>query len=372
MAPSSPIAYYQQVGRAGRATDSAEVVLLPGPEDADIWRYFASVAFPSEVMVRNVIAALDTEKPLSTPALEPMVDLNRSRLEMVLKVLDVDGAVRRVKGGWLSTRQAWSYDADRYRALDEARRREQQAMIDYQDTSLCRMVFLRSQLDDPDLVPGEVCGRCDNCCGSRYSSAVDEAELVATRERLSRPGIELAPRKQWPSGLGKLGLNLSGRIGDGAETGRVIGRLTDIGWGARLRTLLQTDGEVPDAVVRAAVAVLKAWDWDTRPVAVLGLDSVAHPLLIRSLVDRLASLGRLENLGVLRYRPDRRPVTAANSAYRVAALADSWSVSDLAVNGPVLLVDDLTDTGWTLTMAARAVRSAGAPAVLPFAIAAVS
>jgi len=371
-APSSPIAYYQQVGRAGRATDSAEVVLLPGPEDADIWRYFASVAFPSEVMVRNVIAALDTEKPLSTPALEPMVDLNRSRLEMVLKVLDVDGAVRRVKGGWLSTRQAWSYDADRYRALDEARRREQQAMIDYQDTSLCRMVFLRSQLDDPDLVPGEVCGRCDNCCGSRYSSAVDEAELVATRERLSRPGIELAPRKQWPSGLGKLGLNLSGRIGDGAETGRVIGRLTDIGWGARLRTLLQTDGEVPDAVVRAAVAVLKAWDWDTRPVAVLGLDSVAHPLLIRSLVDRLASLGRLENLGVLRYRPDRRPVTAANSAYRVAALADSWSVSDLAVNGPVLLVDDLTDTGWTLTMAARAVRSAGAPAVLPFAIAAVS
>ncbi|MDH6243767.1 RecQ family ATP-dependent DNA helicase [Mycobacterium sp. OTB74] len=371
-APSSPIAYYQQVGRAGRATDSAEVVLLPGPEDADIWRYFASVAFPSEAMVRNVIRALDTEKPLSTPALEPLVDLNRSRLEMVLKVLDVDGAVRRVKGGWLATGQDWAYDADRYRALDEARRREQQAMLDYQGTSECRMVFLRSQLDDPELKAGEQCGRCDNCCGSRYGVAVDEAEVQATRERLSRPGVELAPRRQWPSGMTKLGLNLSGRISDGPEAGRVIGRLTDIGWGARLRSLLATDGEVPDAVVQAAVQVLKAWGWETRPVAVMGLDSDGHPQLIRSLVDRLAELGRLQNLGTLQYRPQRRPVTAANSAYRVAALADSWDIPTLDMTGPVLLVDDLADTGWTLTMAARVVRAAGAPAVLPFAIASVS
>lgn len=371
-APSSPIAYYQQVGRAGRATDSAEVVLLPGPEDADIWRYFASVAFPSELMVRGVIAALDTERPLSTPALEPLVDLNRSRLEMVLKVLDVDGAVRRVKGGWLATGQAWSYDADRYRALDEARRREQQAMVDYQVTGECRMVFLRSQLDDPDLQPGQRCGRCDNCAGSRYEAEVDGAALDVTRERLSRPGVELAPRRQWPSGMAKLGLDLSGRIGDGPQTGRVIGRLTDIGWGAKLRDLLAADGDVPDAVVQAAVAVLKAWDWHDRPIAVMGLDSACHPRLIGSLVDRLAELGRLQNLGILRYRTDRRPVTAANSAYRVAALADSWEAPALDVAGPVLLIDDLADTGWTLTMAARAVRAAGAPSVLPFAIASVS
>src|SRR6202022_2329203 len=96
-APSSPIAYYQQVGRAGRSTASAEVILLPGREDQDVWRYFASVAFPSEAMVRNVICALEPDRPQSTPALEPLVDLGRTRLEMVLKVLDVDGAVRRVK-----------------------------------------------------------------------------------------------------------------------------------------------------------------------------------------------------------------------------------------------------------------------------------
>jgi ATP-dependent DNA helicase RecQ len=373
-APSSPIAYYQQVGRAGRSTSSAEVVLLPGHEDQDIWRYFASVAFPSEPMVRSVIDALDPDRPQSTPALEPLVDLGRSRLEMVLKVLDVDGAVRRVKGGWVSTGQQWTYDEPRYRKLDEARRREQQAMLDYQSTADCRMAFLRAQLDDPELTEGSRCGRCDNCAGTRYSAHVDKTALDSARDQLRRPGVELAPRKQWPSGMKKLGVDLSGRIDDGPAVGRTIGRLTDLGWGTRLRNVLaESDQPAPDDVVRAAVAVLAGWQWQTRPVAVMGLESVGHPILIGSVVDRLAELGRLTNLGVLRYAPARRPITAANSAYRVAALSDAWVRPELPeLCGPVLLVDDITDSGWTITMASRVLRLAGADEVLPFALASVS
>jgi ATP-dependent DNA helicase RecQ len=374
-APSSPIAYYQQVGRAGRATDNAEVVLLPGREDQDVWRYFASVAFPSEGMVRNVIGALDIERPQSTPALEPLVDLGRTRLEMVLKVLDVDGAVRRVKGGWLATGQPWHYDEARYRQLDDARRREQQAMLDYQSTDECRMTFLRRQLDDPDLLDGERCGRCDNCAGTRLDAAVNDDATALIQKRLMRPGVEITPRKQWPSGLGKRGVDLSGRIGDGPEPGRAIGRLTDLGWGPRLRRLLdEPDGEVPPEIVQAAVKVLASWDWADRPTAVLALDADIHPILISSLSRELARIGRLTDLGVLRYAPGCRPVTATNSAYRVAALVGRWPPPEpsaiAASGGPVLLVDDLTDTGWTLTMAARVVRQAGAPAVLPFALAA--
>ena len=195
------------------------MILLPGREDQDVWRYFASVAFPSEAMVRNVIRELESDRPQSTPALEPLVDLSRSRLEMVLKVLDVDGAVRRVKGGWIGTGEPWSYDEERYRNLDEARRREQQAMLDYQNTDRCRMSFLRSQLDDPELKDGDRCGRCDNCTGPRYSADVDAAATESARKRLMRPGIETTPRKQWPTGLSKLGLNLSGRIDDGPARG---------------------------------------------------------------------------------------------------------------------------------------------------------
>jgi ATP-dependent DNA helicase RecQ len=303
------------------------------------------------------------------------VDLGRTRLEMVLKVLDVDGAVRRVKGGWLATGQPWHYDEARYRQLDDARRREQQAMLDYQSTDECRMTFLRRQLDDPDLLDGERCGRCDNCAGTRLDAAVNDDATALIQKRLMRPGVEITPRKQWPSGLGKRGVDLSGRIGDGPEPGRAIGRLTDLGWGPRLRRLLdEPDGEVPPEIVQAAVKVLASWDWADRPTAVLALDADIHPILISSLSRELARIGRLTDLGVLRYAPGRRPVTATNSAYRVAALVGRWPPPEpsaiAASGGPVLLVDDLTDTGWTLTMAARVVRQAGAPAVLPFALAA--
>ena len=378
-APQSPIAYYQQVGRAGRSTPRADAILLPGHEDAEIWRYFASVAFPPESLVRNVIGALESERPLSTPALEPLVDLGRTRLEMVLKVLDVDGAVRRVKGGWVSTGRPWSYDEARYRKLDAARRSEQQAMLDYQDTADCRMTFLRRQLDDPALADGgdPQCGRCDNCAGTRFTAVVDDAALQGVNERLQRCGVELAPRRQWPTGMAKIGVTLSGRIDDGPAEGRAIGRLTDLGWGPRLRRLLDgPDAPAPDDVLRAVVATLADWPWQTRPVAVMGVDSVRHPLLIASLVDRIAEIGRLASLGTLQYAPTRRPVTASNSAYRVAALHDCWEVPDERVlqqiPGPVLLVDDVTDTGWTMTTAARCLRRAGVAGVLPFTLASVN
>jgi len=347
-------------------------VLLPGPEDRQIWQWFASVAFPEESLVRRVIDALDYEKPLSTQALEPRVDLNRSRLEMVLKVLDVDGAVRRVKGGWIATGQPWVYDAERYGRLEQARTAEQNAMIEYERTAECRMLFLRRQLDDPELTadtPG--CGRCDNCTGSRWSDAVDEQEVARTKARLERPGVDLPPRRQWPTGMATLGVKLSGRITDGPEPGRVLGRLSDLGWGPRLRALLDApDGPVPDAVVQAAVAVLASWDWAQRPTAVMAVESPTHPVLTASLASRLSQLGRLQDLGVLRRRTGHSQATAANSAYRIAALVDAWETPDLSgVNGPILLVDAVTDTDWTLTMAARTLVAAGADAVLPFALA---
>ena len=371
-APSSPISYYQQVGRAGRSTDRAEVVLLPGPEDRRIWQWFASVAFPDEELVRRVIAALDTERPVSTPALEPRVDLTRSRLEMVLKVLDVDGAVKRVKGGWLATGQPWVYDEERYGRLEEARTAEQEAMLEYERTTECRMVFLRRQLDDPDLdAAGTGCGRCDNCIGSRWETSVGDDEVALTRARLERPGVDLPPRRQWPTGMSTLGIALSGRITDGPRPGRVLGRLSDLGWGPRLRELLDgPDREVPKAVVDASIAVLAAWDWEERPTAVMAMDSPTHPLLVESLASRLAQIGRLRDLGVLRRRSGNTEPTAANSAYRVAALIDGWErPDDVGSVGPILLVDAVTDTGWTFTMAARTLVAAGADAVLPYALA---
>jgi ATP-dependent DNA helicase RecQ len=373
-APQSPIAYYQQIGRAGRGVLRADVVLLPGREDRDIWAYFGSLAFPRDPVVRQVLAALaDATRPLSTAALEPMVDLSRTRLEMVLKVLDVDGAVRRVKGGWESTGQDWEYDAERYERIAKARAAEQQAMLDYQSTDACRMEFLLRQLDDPHAAP---CGRCDNCTGTALTAEVSESVTEAARERLHRPGIDVSPRKLWPTGLAALNVPLSGKIGpdQAAAEGRAVARLTDIGWGTRLRELLKApDQDVPDDVFQACVRVLAAWTWAERPVAVAAVGSRTRPRLVASVADRLAEIGRLRRLGTL--RSDGSDAHPPNSARRVAQVWSTLSVpDDLAaqlseVDGPVLLVDDRIDSGWTMTLAAALLRQAGAPAVLPFVLA---
>ncbi|GGS41843.1 RecQ family ATP-dependent DNA helicase [Actinokineospora fastidiosa] len=358
-APQSPIAYYQQIGRAGRGVERADVVLLPGVEDKDIWSYFASLAFPPEQVVRQVLDAL-TDKPISTPALEPLVELSRNRLEMVLKVLDVDGAVRRVRGGWTATGEPWEYDAARYGRIAEARDAEQRAILDYQSTDGCRMEFLLRTLDDPHAAP---CGRCDNCTGRRWSAEVSASGVDAARERLRRPGVEIPPKKLWPTGMSALGVPLSGKIKRPLEPGRALGRLTDIGWGNRLRELFAgPDGPVPDDVVDGCVKVLAAWDWAARPVGVVTVASGSR--LARDLGERIAGIGRLPLLGEVSVGHGAR----ANSAQRLAGL---WAGLrfDGTVAGPVLLVDDRVDTGWTMTVAGTALLDAGAEAVLPFALA---
>jgi ATP-dependent DNA helicase RecQ len=326
--------------------------------------------------VRQVLGALaDASGPMSLPALEPRVDLSRSRLEVVLKVLDVDGVVRRERGGWVSLGENWAYDSERYAHVAEARVTEQQAMLDYQATDGCRMEFLLRQLDDPHATQ---CGRCDNCTGTTWDTEVSADAAAEARDRLRRPGVEVTPRRQWPPGMQGLGVPLSGKIaaGERAEPGRALGRLTDIGWGNRLRVLLGAatpDQPVPDDVFDACVKVLTSWKWEQRPVAVATIGSGSRPELIRSLGERLASIGRLTYVGEVEVGPgaDRR----ANSAQRLAGLWHAMRIPPgLAeevkqADGPVLLVDDQIDTGWTMAAASRLLRNAGAWAVLPFALA---
>jgi ATP-dependent DNA helicase RecQ len=379
-APPSPIAYYQQVGRAGRAVSSADVLLLPGSEDAAIWRYFASLAFPPEEQVRQVLAVLsDADRPLSTAALEPMVELRRTRLELMLKVLDVDGAVRRVRGGWLATGAEWHYDRERHRRIAQARTAEQAAMRAYVETGGCRMEFLRRCLDDPY---ADRCGRCDRCAAKPVPEAVSEAALAAAQAFLGRPGVVLAARKMWPTGLAAVGVPLSGRIapGEQAAAGRAVGRLSDLGWGSRLRVLFADgapDQPAPERLLDAVVEVLKAWAhgedrWPQRPAAVVAVGSRRRPALIGSVAEHVAAVGRLPLLGVVEVAgPPPGVASRANSAQRVKALFGGLTVPPkmaTGLAGPVLLVDDYLESGWTMALVARELRLAGAPAVLPLAL----
>ena len=380
-APSSPVAYYQQIGRAGRATDNADVLLLPGREDQEIWQYFASASMPTESRASAVLGALSADSAMSTVALEGLVDIKRSTLELLLKVLDVDGAVRRVGGGWVATGRPWEYDAARYERVAAARAAEAASMLTYESTGACRMQLLQQDLDDPTAEP---CGRCDNCAGAWYPTDVSDADRTGAANALDQVGVEIAPRAQWPSGMASLGVAVKGKIpaGELVAPGRAVARLTDLGWGGPLRALFANatpDAPVSRELVDGCVRALKDWPWETRPTGVVAMSSRSRPQLVASLAQALSSIGRLQHLGTLdRDGGTPRGDGATNSAYRLSGVWDTFVVGpELAAalqahQGPVLLVDDLVDSRWTMTVAGRELRRAGASAVLPFALATVA
>ncbi|WP_156251173.1 RecQ family ATP-dependent DNA helicase [Pseudactinotalea terrae] len=374
-APPSPIAYYQQVGRAGRAVTRADVVLLPAAEDKAIWDYFGSMGFPQASDVRATLAELPRlgEGAISVASLEPLVDLRRNRLEMMLKVLDVDGAVRRVRGGWAGTGEEWEYDADRYQRVEAARLAEQEAMLVYERTDGCRMTFLRRCLDDPELQPDERCGRCDGCGAVTPPGAPAAAAVSAAREGLDVIGVEITPRRQWPPGMKQLGIELSGRIGpdEQPEPGRALARLDGLGWSLPLRELLAgPDGELPVSLRGPLTRLVR--EWEPSVDVIVAVDSVTRPQLLRHLTSGVAALLTVPVAGAIRpasgSEPGRHDV---NSAQRLAGVVRRLpTVDGLDVAGKrVLLVDDSVDSGWTVTYTARLLRLAGATAVLPLVLA---
>lgn len=409
-APSSPVSYYQQVGRAGRGVERAEVVLLPGQEDRAIWEWFGSQGFPPEEQVRVVLDALEERRAagsgaMSTAVLETVTSLRRSRLESMLKVLDVDGVVRRVRGGWESTGRPWRYDAQRYARVEAARRAEQAAMLTYErlgtdtgpgrTTVSCRMAFLRSVLDDPLLEPGWRCGACDLCGGLDLPDAPDQEQVGAAQEALGRVGVELRARRQWPTGMDRLGLGrFKGRIGADrqAATGLAVGRLDGLGTSVALRELVAcaSDGEVPvalrpqvlQAVDRLAEIIRdeqEAAGSDGPPggePAVVVVDSRTRPRMVRRLGHAVAARLGARALGVVGLSGQEPPQHDVGSAFRLAQVARSltlqgWSAQalDELRERTVVLVDDWSDSGWTLTTAAFLLREAGAAAVHPFVLA---
>ena len=374
-APSSAVAYYQQVGRAGRATDSADVLLLPGAEDQEIWNYFATASMPNQSDANAVLQSLaEADGPLSVARLETLVGTKRTRLQLLLKTLEVEDAVTKIKGGYISTGRGWTYDQERYEKVAAVRAAEAQAMLDYESTGECRMEFLIRQLDDPDPTP---CGRCDNCAGMWWSAEISDENRQATAGTLHRVGLPIDPRSTWPSGMANIGVPLKGRIpaGELAAEGRAIARLSDLGQGQTLRSFLAPDApdaEVPAQIGKWCLEVLAHWNWEIRPEVVVSVPSARRPTTVRSLAANLASAGRLIDGGELLQVHDHG-TPEVNSAFRVKDLYDAFvvppEVEEAVAGKAVLLVDDEVVSRWTMAIGARLLRQAGATAVLPFALA---
>ncbi len=377
--PGSPIAYYQQVGRAGRAVENAFGILLSGREDDAIAEYFLSTAFPPAARMRDILAALEKVDSATIKGLQAQVNLPYGQIEKALKLLEVDGAVVRERGRFSRTAMPWEQDEAWVAAVLEARRRELASMREYVDTTECRMEFLGRLLNDPAAAP---CGHCANDGGVRWPRSVDAAIVQEAVAYLRRDVRAIDPRRQWPEGA---------RIAKPNEVGRALCILGDPGWGRDvergLAAAARSDGAGPsgagspgagssgarfeDHLAGASMEVIRGrWRPSPMPEWVTCVPSATRPGLVEAFAERLASMLALPFVACVSSAAGAPQARMQNSAQQAANARERLAVASSRVrSGPVLLVDDLVDSRWTLTVAGSLLRGAGSGPVLPFALA---
>ena len=369
--PGSVIAYYQQVGRAGRAIDHAVGILMSGHEDDAIHEYFRRSAFPSEPWVREILNVLEDSDGMTIRALEGAVNLRYAQIEQTLKFLSVDNPAPVIRDGalWQRTPVPYYMDHERIRHLTEQRQTEWQEMQSYLDETGCLMKFLAVVLDDENPQP---CGRCAPCIGRPIvEPSFDRPFAISAARFLRRLEMPLGCKKQVAKdAFAEYGFkgNLPQELR--AETGRILSRWGDAGWGRLVADDKHSGHFRYDLVEAVAEMLLDRWQPDPSPEWVTCVPSHKHPKLVPDFARSLAEALRLPFLSVVAKTRDNEPQKAQqNRFYQCQNLDGVFQIDGPAPEGPVLLVDVVVDSGWTMAVITALLRRAGSGPVWPVALA---
>jgi len=381
--PGSVVAYYQQVGRAGRAVDDAYGILMSGREDDEIQDYFIRTAFPPAELMKEVLRVLEGHPSLTLEGLCAELNYPRPTLEKALKLLLVDGAVQQDGRRFARTANRWKPDVLRAEQVTAIRRAEVEQMRHYVAHTGCLMEFLARALDDPTAGP---CGRCMNCTSRTERRAVPAALVAAAMAYLRSDVIGLPARRFWPAPVadevraalpGSADLFPSGHAKSlipksaRAQHGRALCIWGDAGWGREVALGKYGAGRFSDALVEAAANLVRnQWQPKPPPEWVTAVPSRRRQELVADFAGRLAARLQLPFLPLLRKLKDTPPQKEMeNSVSQIRNLLGAFALDTAPPKGPVLLVDDLVDSGWTMTLLAVLLQYHGAGPVFPLALA---
>jgi len=372
--PGSVVHYYQQIGRAGRSLENALVILLGGEEDDEIVDYFIRTALPPQAHTEAVLHALQqSPNGLTLVELERKVNLSRQQLDKVLRLLlsETPAPLLHLDRRYQLAPVPYRMNHEHVARLTALRCAEQEQMRQYMQSQQCLMQYLQMALDDPHAEP---CGRCAVCVGSDIIAPEVDASLV--REAilfLRRADVPISPRKMWPSKEGLMITSGQGKIPEPlqAEEGRALCLWGDAGWGSFVRKGKYQDGFYDDDLVTAMEEMINRWQPQPAPRWVTCVPSLRHPSLVPDFAQRLAQrLGLPFVPCVKKVRETKPQKEMQNSFHQVRNLDGAFAIERWpGIAEPVFLVDDVVDSGWTLTVVAFLLRRAGSGAVFPIALA---
>lgn len=370
-APGSIVHYYQQVGRAGRGIERAYGVLLAGAEDESIHEYFRRTAFPNEDQVNAILQLIEESDGMTLREIEAALNMRHGQIEKVLKLLSVEvpSPVIKVGNRWQRTAVAYRVDRGRIVRLTNQRELEWQEVQGYIDSNSCLMAYLRSALDDPAPVH---CGNCATCTGvPAVDPSVDRALVIEAKRFLRHSELVLEPKKQVAAGgfptygfKGNLPADLQ------AETGRILARWGDSGWGGLVADDKHAGHFRGELVEGMAEMIAERWQPIPRPEWVVCVPSRNHPELVQDFARRLAARLGLPYIDAIVKVRDNEPQKLQNNRFHQCRNLDgAFVVTENIPAGPVLLVDDVVDSGWTMAVLAAVLRRAGSGPVYPVALA---
>ncbi len=369
--PGSVVAYYQQVGRAGRALSRAYGILLSGREDDEIQDYFISSAFPPAETMSEILGALEESDQLSFNEILSRVNVSYGMAGKALKLLEIDGSVAADMESrprrYFRTLNPWEPNAEQIQQVTRLRREELAQMQAYVAHTGCLMEFLARALDDPSAKP---CGKCANCKGIGLSARVSPVIVSEAIQFLKRDNVVIEPRMRWPKGLFP---DRKSTIPEEERNalGRALCYYGDAAWGKLVREGKYVHNHFCDDLVRASAdLILSRWQPDPPPGWVTAIPSRRHPRLVPNFAERLANALSLPFVPALvRAKDAPEQKTMANSSMQARNVQGTLTISTDTLSGPVLLVDDISDSRWTLTLAGWLLRTHGSGIVHPFVLA---
>ena len=375
--PNSIISYYQQVGRAGRGHDAARGFLMSGPEDMRLQSFFRTSSLPTAHEVRVVLDAVERLEGATVERLTTHSNLSYGRIEKTMKFLSVENPSPIVSLGksWQRTPIPWNTEnTERQDKLVSVRQTEWNDMGVYLAHTGCLMSFLLEALDD--VASPRKCGRCSNCTGTDLIPVeIDQVIRREATEFVQQSSSSVIKPRQRIVGSPFKEYAFRGTIPviQRAENGRTLGRWGDGRLGDKAAKEKRA-GQFSDDLVRASADYISThWHPSPRPTWIACVPSLRCPELVLNFAQKIADqLGLPFADVVLKVRKTSEQKSQQNSFYQCKNLDGAFRISTVPFTGPVLLVDDMVDSGWMFTVVAMLLRQAGSGPVFPFALASSS